>query len=306
MAGNFYKAGFVQLSNENKVVIDSNETIKRRLEELKNKMTVMEDNSAEDSLLDEFADGIDPVQVARLVGDDEEENTSLSSEGFSEGLAARPASGNVIRPRSENANIPEEIIAKAEAEADEIRENAKNSGYEEGYTEGLETGHNEGYANGQEEAQSFYENEYRNKSQSLEAEYKNKESALQAEYNQLRDDLEPMLVDKIMDVIKHVTGIELAGNRETIITILRSALENMDNGKNYLIHVSKEDYENVKASKAEIAKGTGLLEDSFEIIEDNSVPANGALIESEAGIFDCGLGTQLELLKKQLLLLSFE
>ena len=45
---------------------------------------------------------------------------------------------------------------------------------------------------------------------------------------------------------------------------------------------------------------------SIEIVEDNTLSKNECLIETENGVFDCGLGTQLAELKQKLMLLSYE
>lgn len=307
MAGNFIKGGFVKLEDSNKLVIDNNEIIKKKLEEIRNTMISMEESSGEE-VLSEFSEGINPVQVSLLVSDDGEGSVLDDIDGFQDGLSASSvSSGNIIHSVNDKANEKaleeyEQIIAKANEEAEEI----KNKAREDGYNEGFNQGHDEGISQGIADAKTALENEYNQKALDIQNEYQEMLSQHNAEYETRLNDLEPMLVNKIMDIIKHVTGVDLEGNKDVITCILKSALENMDSGRHYLIHVSPVDFENVKSSKSDIAKGTGLTENDFEFIEDNSVPANGALIESEAGIFDCGLGSQLELLKKKLLLISYQ
>lgn len=300
MAGNFIKGGFVKLEDDNKVIIDNNEAIKKRLEELKNIMPNFQGAFDEDESQD--SNYLNDDELSKLVSEDSAGDVAdlLSDDGFSAGIDALEVNDvNVIESVSDKSQEEyENIIAAANEEAEAIRNRAQEEGYNEGYSKGL--------SEGKESGRSELEQEYNRKSNLLDSQLAEKERALNEQYESMINDLEPMLVDKIMDVIMHVTGIELSGNRETIMTILKSALENMDNGKHYLIHVSPEDYDNVKNNISDICKGTGLQEDSFDIIEDNSVAPNGALIESEAGIFDCGLGSQLELLKKKLMLISFE
>lgn len=300
MAGNFIKGGFVKLEDDNKVIIDNNEAIKKRLEELKNIMPNFQGAFDEDESQD--SNSLNDDELSKLVSEDSAGDVAdlLSDDGFSAGIDALEVNDvNVIESVSDKRQEEyENIIAAANEEAEAIRNRAQEEGYNEGYSKGL--------SEGKESGRNELEQEYNRKSNLLDSQLAEKERALNEQYESMINDLEPMLVDKIMDVIMHVTGIELSGNRETIMTILKSALENMDNGKHYLIHVSPEDYDNVKNNISDICKGTGLQEDSFDIIEDNSVAPNGALIESEAGIFDCGLGSQLELLKKKLMLISFE
>ena len=51
-----------------------------------------------------------------------------------------------------------------------------------------------------------------------------------------------------------------------------------------------------------VTAGSGV---SLEIIADMTLSKNDCMIETEGGIFDCGLGTQLQELGKQLKLLSY-
>ncbi len=57
-----------------------------------------------------------------------------------------------------------------------------------------------------------------------------------------------------------------------------------------------------KEIQAESVAGNATV----EIIEDISLRKNECLIETEGGIFDCGLGTQLSELSRKLKLLSYE
>lgn len=305
MAGNFIKGGMVKLVDNNKVVIDNNEIIKKRLEELRSKMEEMEDESSEENALDEFSEGIDPVQVALLVSDDSD--TSNPDDNANDSYTDI----NLIKNSASNGKGfdkgYDEGFAKGKEEGyNDGLDKGYAEGHDKGYSEGQSKGHSEGFDKGLVEARQQLEAEYNQKSLELQTHFSSLENQLNEDYMTKVNAIEPMLVDKIMDVIAHVTGISLEGDKTTIVAILKSALENMDSGKHFLIHISPVDFENVKDNKENICKGTGILEDAFELIEDNSVPANGALIETDSGIFDCGLGSQLELLKKQLMLLSYE
>ena len=45
---------------------------------------------------------------------------------------------------------------------------------------------------------------------------------------------------------------------------------------------------------------------NVEVVEDLTLAKNECLIETDSGIYDCGLGTQLEEVKKKLMLLAFQ
>jgi flagellar assembly protein FliH len=44
----------------------------------------------------------------------------------------------------------------------------------------------------------------------------------------------------------------------------------------------------------------------LEVVEDITLSQNECLIETESGIYDCSVGTELQELKKQLLLLCYQ
>ena len=71
------------------------------------------------------------------------------------------------------------------------------------------------------------------------------------------------------------------------------------------MHVSKDDYAYVNMQKKALAEGavggTGVV----EVIEDITLHKNECMIETDGGIFDCGIGTELDELTKRLKLLSF-
>ena len=113
-------------------------------------------------------------------------------------------------------------------------------------------------------------------------------------------------MDKISGIFERVTGARLENDRDTVLYLLNRALTGVDSGRNYVVHVSSVDYENVRAQKEQVAKGTGILPENFEIVEDSTLSPNSCLIESEGGIWDCSLGTQLSLLVQQLKILSYE
>lgn len=72
------------------------------------------------------------------------------------------------------------------------------------------------------------------------------------------------------------------------------------------MHVSKDDYSYVNTQKKMLAETTVGSRGVVEVIEDITLHKNECMIETDGGIFDCGVGTQLEELTKRLKLLSFE
>lgn len=270
---NILKGGYVVLDKTDKVIIDNNEAVERILGE----MAVQIQEEMEPEELEEgFVAGIDAEQVARLVEDEEE----IDPEKILE---------EQVKLKEEAEAEIEEMKAAAEKEIEELRVKASETGYQDGYAEGKQKA--------EEECRAHY--------QKLEQQLKTKEKELEDRYQEQMEELEPALVDKLTGVYEHVLGIKLEEEKENILFLINRSLATLDSGRNYIVHVSKEDYEAAKKGKAQISVETGMPEDAFEIIADGTMKKGDCLIESDLGIMDCGLGTQMEMLKRQLRLLSY-
>ncbi len=270
---NILKGGYVVLDKTDKVVIDNNETVQRILGEL---ATQMQDEMEPEEFEEGFVAGIDAEQVARLVEDEEE-------------IDPARVIGEQARLKEEAEAQIEEMKAEAEKEIGELRAKASETGYQDGYAEGKQKA--------EEECRAHY--------QKLEQQLMTKEKELENRYQERMEELEPALVDKLTGVYEHVLGIRLEEEKDNILFLINRSLATLDSGRNYIIHVSKEDFETAKNSKAQIAVETGMPEDDFEIIADGTMKKGDCMIESDLGIMDCGLGTQMEMLKRQLKLLSY-
>lgn len=273
MYSNILKGGYVVLDKTDKVLIDNNETVERILGEV---ALQMQEQIEPEEFEEGFVEGIDAEQVARLVEDEGETEPEEIIE--------------------DQAQLKEEAVAEIEAmkaeaqkEIEELRVKASETGYQEGYAEGKQKA--------EEECRAHY--------QKLEQQLKTKEKELEDRYQEQMEELEPALVDKLTGVYEHVLGIRLEEERENILFLINRSLASLDSGRNYIVHVSKEDYEAAKSGKPQISVETGMPEDAFEIIADGTMKKGDCMIESDLGIMDCGLGTQMEMLKRQLKLLSY-
>ena len=274
---NFIKGGYVNVESGKKLTINSNTFVEKRLEELRARMVEEPAEVIEEG----FSEGLDPLQVERLVTEEDEGVIKAGS------AASREEIDAMIKDAKAQAQA---ILDEARKEAEQIRGAARDEGRDEGYREG------------RKEAEEECRRQYREKELECEA----RASAAERDFQKRSEELEPLLVEKISGIFERVTGARLENDRETVLYLLNRALTGVDSGRNYVVHVSSTDYENVKAQKEQVAKGTGILPENFEIVEDSTLSPNSCLIESEGGIWDCSLGTQLSLLVQQLKILSYE
>lgn len=273
---NLYKGFSISVQEEDTRVIDSNERIASRIELL---ASVMKDG--EEGFGNGFAEGLNADKVEMLLADESEEGVS----------------GNVIKAASQDPEADvEAILNEARAEAEEIRRAASSDAEnlkEQVFASAREEGYQAGYRDGMAQADAA-----RREAESLRETY-------EKEYMEKVEELEPMFVDTFTDIYEHVFRTSISQNKEVIFYLIQDALRNVEDSKDFMIHVSREDYGFVSMQKKELL--TGLAgSDTAEIVEDMTLKPGECLIETGNGIFDCGLETQLEGLKRELRLLSYK
>ena len=89
-----------------------------------------------------------------------------------------------------------------------------------------------------------------------------------------------------------------------MLHLLDNAIRNIEGGRNFLVHVSKEDRDEVEEHKDLLLRGLGSGT-SIDIIEDMTLKKGDGFIETDSGIFDFSVTTELELLNKELRLLAY-
>lgn len=281
---NIIKYGWVEVKEE-ECVIDSNTRMAQRMDEIK--ATQKKHASETDSEMGEdgFMDGLDAETIDSLEYDED---------------------GNVLRASEDtepDGPSPEEIRAQIDAELEAAREEAEQirnmakAEVEAKKREAMEEGRNEGYNAGIQMAQ--------NEAAKMKKELEEQRRRLEAEYEERIIDLEPRFVDTIASIYRHIFNIGIANEKEILLYLIDSTLRRVSNSQTYIVHVSQADYAAVTAKKKELMQdaisGGGVV----EVVEDITLHKNECMIETDGGIFDCGIGTQLEELTKQLKLLSF-
>ncbi len=278
LSSNLLKRSWVQVQSDDTRVINSNDILERRMREL----------------------GIEPLP----------EEHEERQEGFRSGLGAEELSGfasegeggpTVIKadppappePVYEGPS-PEELIAQAQAEIQQMMENAqaeiaaaRQQAVEEGRQEGRMQGYNDGAA-------------------SANAELAEARAQLEAEYNGRIRELEPEFVKQLTAIYEQVFHIELGGYQNLVLRLLEGCMQKMETSSNYIIHVGPEDYPFVSMQKKVLMEVMGNKNAALEVVEDATMKKNECMIEADGGIYDCSLDMQLAALRRELLLLSYE
>ncbi len=290
MYNNLLKQGFSFVLNgtEEKRVIDSNGLVARRLEELKEAAQAKGmDPGQEDETGGGFVQGINAVDLSAMLGGDGENGNVLKAES-----AKEKAQSILEEAETQARNVLEGAKIQAEQALQDARRQAENL-KQAAVDEGRQSGYRDGRAQADAEAEK------------LRKQMKDREAQLEAQYQSALDQMEPQLVEAITGIYEHIFHVELRSSRDILTHLIASTLRKAEGSKDFLVHVSKEDYSYVSMQKKQLLAGLPGNGVTVEIIEDMTVEKDGCMIETEGGIFDCGLGTQLEQLRRKLILLSY-
>ena len=283
MSSNLLKRGFTKLVEEDARVINTNDLVAKRIRELSVKMQQGEGTG--------FVSGLTADKVDSLVTDTEAEGDPQTS-------------GNVIKAGEDLQKLKEDaetearrILEDAKAQAESILQEAKEQA-EARKADVLEQARQLGQQEAKAEA---------DRAESRRAsEYQKKLAGLDAEYQKRIDELEPEFVDTITGIYEYIFHVDLHSYREVLCYLISSTMRKTEDNRSFLVHVSKEDYPYVSMQKRQIMAEATAPNSTVEIVEDMTLGKGECLIETDNGIFDCGLGTQLSELRQKLKLLSYE
>lgn len=293
-SSNLLKGGFTTLQADEKRVIDTNAMMELRMEKWAEEMARSRSQETEESgewAEDGFLAGLSAEQIEGLTADGEQTDGVQSNVIKANAEAARDSL------LSEAQEAADEIVAQAREEAEALIAQARaqiESEKEQVFAQARE----QGYAEGFEQAGS----EFAEKEQELAR----RRTELEVEYEKLLEQLEPRFVDAITGVYEHLFQVELSSYREILLHLIESCVRRVEGGRDFLVHVSKEDYPYVSMEKKRLSEALTSPGATLELVEDITLKHNECMIETEGGIYDCGLGTQLLELTQRLKLLSYE
>ncbi len=286
MSSNVFKGGFGYVQNvpkpSEKRIIDTNDLVASRLEMLSE---ILKQNQQSQESVDGFVQGLNAEDVSKLIGNGEEEATVIKPE------AANP--DNVLQQAKDKAS---ELISDAKKQADTIVAGALEQA-ELSKKNIMEEARMNGYREGINRANKEIED--------TKAALAKQKANLEAEFEAKFESMEADLVGAITNIYEHIFNVELSSNREILVYLINTTLRKVEGGRNFIVHVSKEDYPFVSSQKKQLISA-GSASNTVDVVEDLNLTKGECFIETDGGIFDCGLGTHLKQLGNMLRLLSFE
>ena len=283
MFSNLYKAGFVHLGEDARV-IDMNAILEKRLKEEAQRRS----REPEHELVaaqDGFTEGLNAEKVDVLLEPDAEaasqQNASIQEQ---EQLKQK-----IEEARNELAGLQAQIEQEkeqAQLEIDQMKakafEEANEQGYQEGYRKGLDS------------------------VQELQKQCEDERLQQEQEYQKNLEEMDPLMVDTLCDVYSHIFKVEAKEHKELVLKLLQDTLLKVDGTGSIIVHVAKEDYAYVQEQKGALLEEAGMQSGSVEIVSDAALARAQCMIETEGGVYDCSLDTELAELKRRLMLLAYQ
>ena len=283
MFSNLYKAGFVHLGEDARV-IDMNAILEKRLKEEAERRSRQPEHELV-AAQDGFTEGLNAEKVDVLLEPDAEaasqQNASIQEQ--------EQLNQEIEEARNELASLQaqlEQEKEQAQLEIDQMKakafEEANEQGYQEGYRKGLDS---------VQELQKQCEDEWLQQEQ---------------EYQKKLEEMEPLMVDTLCDVYSHIFKVEAKEHKELVLKLLQDTLLKVDGTGSIIVHVAKEDYAYVQEQKGALLEEAGMQSGSVEIVSDAALARAQCMIETEGGVYDCSLDTELAELKRRLMLLAYQ
>jgi flagellar assembly protein FliH len=279
-----------ETGERDELVIDSNELARELIlkqekaykaklldEERERRLEAMRESGAE------IPEGMDADEFLGLADSimQEEEPEETSSAASEEIIAAAQEEAQRI---IDDANAQaEEIINAAQLNADAMKNLARQDGEKEGYNEGTQRAAMELAG-----AKADMEGEI----QRIQNEYMDKQIEMGRE-----------IVEMCIPVFEHVFAAELAGKKDVIYHLLDHCIMKIERTGQMQIKVSEANAEFIKSKKEEIQGKVGA-EVGLDIIADPLLNDSQCIIETDGGVFDCSIDTELDNLIREIKALS--
>ena len=202
------------------------------------------------------------------------------------------------RDAQEQEASAQEMIEKAKEERDRIFEESKQTGHQQGY----DLGYREATAKAQEEFQARMEEAETDIAQRMQALDRDKEQ-MQAEFAAREEDMEHQMADVFCDIIDKVFHIEFSDKKEILLYLIDNVIANTAGSREYLIRINDKNFDLINRSRDTLIDKIGGNV-TLDIVKDPLLGEEECQIETDGGIYDCGMDTQLTNLLKDLRALS--
>lgn len=278
-----YRVQMAPQEEQKTCVIDSNELVGEKIEERrrKEKKRQMQALDSEEAFVAMDGETLDEDTEHHGQQMPEEADEAKEAESEIDYVAqAKEEADAILSVARQQADA---ILAEAGEQADAMRSHAEAEGQKEGYEQGLQ--------------------EAAARQRELESRMQEEKEQLQADYDQKQKNMEHELVDVVCDVVEKVFLVQFGDKKEIIRHAVDQALANIEGSKAFMIRVGEVNLEFLRAHKEELQEKVGQ-DMTLDIVLDPLLDETQCMIETDGGLFDCGMDTQMRNLIKDIKSLS--
>ncbi|MCR4798025.1 MAG: hypothetical protein K5853_06195 [Lachnospiraceae bacterium] len=297
------------INDEDEHVIDSNSRIAAKMEAYKREIQ-KKSEAKKKALIDDFYNSFSQDEEGNtIVPMDENGNIRFPFDDDGNQLVGLDEEGNIVtllsdEPESDDAapaSFDPGMIEEAQAQADRILYEARRDAdtlldearqqaeaLKDHYTEdGKKNGYQEGLAQAMQEFQQ--------KEAQLEAE----KEQIRAAYRQKEEAIEKKVVDAVCDFLEKFFTVQFGDSKELLLHLVDNCILNIENSKTFLIKVNEAGYEFLSQNKDKLQERVGS-DAQIDIVRDPVLSEGACIIETDGGVFDCSLDTEMRNLIKDI------
>ena len=286
MYSSLIKSNLTVVQDEEKIVIDTNALVAQKLEALSG--DTFYTSAGSEAYTEQGVPETEDDGLSGLFG----EATPEGGGGFKPGIQAEP----IELIKEDSGPSPEELLAEAREEIAQMQQDAARQieqQREAALAEAKREGYDAGYREGMHQVEQIKE------------ELAETQRQMASDYEQKLSELEPLFIEKLTGIYEHIFKVNMMSDKQVLLYLAENVIRNVEGNREFFVHVSKEDYAAVNMQKKQLEAAAAGANTSVEVVQDTTLSEGECMIETDGGIFDCGLGTQLAELKKQLLLLAY-
>ncbi|MDD6551385.1 MAG: FliH/SctL family protein [Lachnospiraceae bacterium] len=175
------------------------------------------------------------------------------------------------------------IMDKAKEEADALFLHTRDEAVQQGYTDGLN--------------KAREENEQKQKALDSQAD------VLEENYRQKEASLEKEVLDAVLSVVQKAFLIEYSDDEDLLLRLVDNCINHAESAKELLIRANEKNYTLLTSKRDEIIDkvGEGV---SVEFAKDPLLSDGQCMIETDGGVYDVSIDTELKNLIKRIRLLT--
>ncbi len=210
-----------------------------------------------------------------------EEPVSMEEELDEEGGGAPVVDMRMVEQAREEAEV---ILTQAQSDADEIIEAARAEA-EAMKSHYAEEGKKEGYRDGTGQAMQEIA--------AKEAEFNQELDRMAAAYRAKEEQMERAITDAVCDLMEKFFYVRFGDDRELLYHLVDNCVLHIESSHQFLIKVGEEGFEYLNDKKPDLQQAVGA-DATLDIVRDPVLGPGQCIIETDGGVFDCSLDTELK------------